>query len=139
MGPGRTSLLPGEFVAEIRLPAPAPRGADAYLRSIPRTEMDIAVVGAGVCLALAADGVCTAARVALGAVAPTVVLVADAGAALVGTRLEDVALGRMAEAVRAACRPIDDKRGSAGYRTAMAGVLARRTAGIAAERARSRT
>lgn len=132
-GPGRTALAPGEVVVEIRLPAQA--GADAYLRSIPRTEMDIAVVGAGVSLVLDADGVCTAARVALGAVAPTVVLVEAAGAALVGTRLEEAALDRMAEAVRAACRPIDDKRGTAEYRTAMAGVLARRTATIALGRA----
>lgn len=135
--PGRTSLAPGEFVVEIRLPAQAPHGSDAYLRSIPRTEMDIAVVGAGVSLALDADGICTAARVSVGAVAPTVLLVEEAGAALVGTRLDDAALERAADAVRAACRPIDDKRGTAGYRTAMAGVLARRTATIAYDRARS--
>lgn len=135
LAPGRTSLQPGEFLVEIRLPASAPRQADAYLRSIPRTEMDIAVVGAGVSLALAADGTCTAARIALGAVAPTVLLVGDAAAALVGTRLDDAALAAAAEAVRAACRPIDDKRGTAGYRTAMAGVLVRRTIAIARQRA----
>lgn len=132
-GPGRTSLLAGEFVVEIRLPAPA--GSDAYLRSIPRTEMDIAVVGAGVSLALAPDGTCTAARVAVGAVAPTVLLVEDAGAALVGSKLDDKALDAMADAVRAACRPIADKRGTVEYRTAMAGVLARRVVKIALERA----
>jgi carbon-monoxide dehydrogenase medium subunit len=137
-GPGRTALAPGEFVVEIRLPAQASRGADAYLRSIPRTEMDIAVVGAGVSLVLGADGACTAARVAVGAVAPTVLLVEDAGAALVGSRLDDAALDRMADAVRAACRPIADKRGSIDYRIAMAGVLARRTVGIALNRARKR-
>ena len=134
-GPGKTSLAAGEFVAEIRLPAP--RGCDAYLRSIPRTEMDIAVVGAGVSLVLGADGTCTAARVAIGAVAPTVLLVEAAGAALVGTRFDDAALEAMADAVRAACRPIDDKRGTAEYRTAMAGVLAKRTVKIALDRIRS--
>lgn len=132
-GPGKTALAPGEVVVEIRLPAQT--GGDAYLRSIPRTEMDIAVVGAGVSLVIDASGICTAARVAVGAVAPTVVLVADAGTALVGTRLDDAALDRMADAVRAACRPIDDKRGTAEYRTAMAGVLARRTVRIARDRA----
>lgn len=135
-GPGRTSLAPGEFVVEIRLPAQA--GADAYLRSIPRTEMDIAVVGAGASLVLNADGTCAAARIAVGAVAPTVLLVKEAGAALMGTRLDDSALDRMAAAVRAACRPIDDKRGTAEYRTAMAGVLAKRVAKIALERAGSK-
>ena len=118
----------------MRLPARPQRGGDAYLRSIPRTEMDIAVVGAGAALVLDADGRCTAARIAVGAVAPTVLLVEGAGAALVGSRLDDDALEAMAEAVRAACRPIDDKRGPAAYRTAMAGVLARRVVKIAAQR-----
>ena len=86
---------------------------------------------------LDADGICTAARVSIGAVAPTVVLVESAGAALVGTRLDDAALEAAADAVRAACRPIDDKRGTAEYRTAMAGILVKRTAWIAFERAQN--
>ncbi len=97
--------------------------------------MDIAVVGAAASLALAADGTCTAARIAIGAVAPTVLLVEDAGAALVGTRLDGDALDAMADAVRAACRPIADKRGTVEYRIAMAGVLAGRVVRIALERA----
>ena len=132
--PGRTALAPGEFVVEIRLPARPAGGGDAYLRSTPRTEMDIAVVGCGVALVLDASGTCTSARVALGAVAPTAVLVEAAGAALVGTSLDGAALDAMAEAVRAACRPIDDKRGTVEYRTAMAGVLVRRTVEIARQR-----
>jgi carbon-monoxide dehydrogenase medium subunit len=132
--PGKTSLAPGEFVVEIRL-SPRPNGGgDAYLRSIPRTEMDIAVVGAGASLVIAPDGTCSAARIALGAVGPTAILAEEAGAALVGTRLDEVALDTMAEAVRSVCRPIDDKRGPASYRTAMAAVLARRVV----ERARQR-
>ncbi len=135
--PGKTSLAQGEFVAAIRLPARPRGGGDAYLRSIPRTEMDIAVVGAGVSLVIDGDGTCTAARIAIGAAAPTVLLVKDAATALVGTAFDDSALERMADAVRAACHPIDDKRGTAEYRTAMAGVLARRTVMIALARARS--
>lgn len=134
IAPGRTSLAPGEFVVEIRLAARPAGGGDAYLRSIPRSEMDIAVVGAGVSL-VTAGGICTAARIVLGAVAPTALLVEEAGAALVGTRLDDGALVAMAQAVRAACRPIDDKRGTAEYRTAMAAVLARRVVEIARQRA----
>jgi carbon-monoxide dehydrogenase medium subunit len=134
-GPGTNALRPGEFVLEILLPAAPARGSDAYLRAIPRTEMDIAVAGAGVSLACDADGVCTAARVALGAVAPTALLVADAGAALVGGRLDAEALARMEAAVRAACRPITDKRGAAEYRTRTAAVLARRAAQTAYARA----
>jgi carbon-monoxide dehydrogenase medium subunit len=107
---------------------------NAYLRMIPRTEMDIAVVGLGVSLTLE-QGVCTAARVGLGAVAPTPLLVKDAAAALVGSRLDDAALEKAAAACRAACRPIDDKRGTIAYRTKTAGVLLKRTAAIAARRA----
>ena len=136
-GPGRTTLAPDEIVAEILLPPQT--GADAYLRLTPRTEMDIAIVGAGAWLELAADGTCSAARIALGAVAPTALLVEAAGAALVGTTLDDAALAAMSAACQAAARPIDDKRGTAAYRTAMAGVLARRAVLKAAERAATRT
>jgi CO/xanthine dehydrogenase FAD-binding subunit len=136
-GPGRTSLGKGEFVVSFFLPERAPRSGDAYLRFIPRTEMDIAVVGAGVNLSLDESGVCTAARVALGAVAPTAMLVPGAGAALVGTRLDDGDLNAMAAAASAACKPIDDKRGTVEYRVKVAGVMARRACGIAIQRARS--
>ena len=132
-GPGQLSLGKGEFVVAFELPKPPPRSADAYLRFIPRTEMDIAVVGAGVSLSLDEDGRCTAARVALGAVAPTAILVEEAGAALIGTDCGDAAIEATAAAARAACRPIDDKRGTAEYRTKVAGVLAARTARIAVE------
>lgn len=137
LSPGRTSLEAGEFVLEIRLPerVPGQGASDAYLRSIPRTEMDIAVVGAAVNLTLDGEGTCTQARIALGAVASTVLLVEAAGAALVGTRLGDAALASMAEAVKEACDPIDDKRGTIAYRRAMAAVLATRALRIAATRA----
>jgi carbon-monoxide dehydrogenase medium subunit len=96
--------------------------------------MDIAVVGLGVNLTMK-DGVCTAARVGLGAVAPTVLLVEGAAQALIGSKLDDAALEKAAEACRAACRPIDDKRGTISYRVKTAGVLLKRTAVIAAKRA----
>lgn len=134
-GPGRTSLADGEFVSEIRIPRRAKGGGDAYLRSTPRTEMDIAVVGAGACIVLDDSGTCTAARIAIGAAAPTVLLVEEAGKALVGSKLDDAAMAKMMAAVSAACNPIDDKRGTVAYRKATAGVLARRVVEIARERA----
>ena len=137
-GPGRTSLSPGEFIVEFHLPKRPPRSADAYLRFIPRTEMDIAVVGAAVSLTLDAGGVCADARVVLGAVAPTAILVPEAAAALVGRKLDETALAGLDQAARRACKPIDDKRGTIEYRTKVAGVLARRTATIAYERAGER-
>jgi carbon-monoxide dehydrogenase medium subunit len=136
-GPGKTSLAKGEIVESIFLPARPPRSADAYLRFIPRTEMDIAVVGVGVSLTFDGSGTCTAARVALGAVAPTVILVPEAARALVGTELDDAALERLAAACTAAARPIDDKRGTIAYRRKVSGVLARRAAAVARDRALS--
>jgi carbon-monoxide dehydrogenase medium subunit len=133
-GPGRLNLEPGEIVVAFTLPPRAKGSSDAYLRMIPRTEMDIAVVGCGVSLTLD-NGTCTAARVGLGAVAPTVLLVEDAAKALIGSKLDEAALAKAAAACSAACRPIDDKRGTIVYRTKVAGVLLRRTTLIAAERA----
>ena len=136
-GPGQLSLGPGEIVVSFAMPKPPPRSGDAYLRFIPRTEMDIAVVGAGVALTLNEAGVCTHARLGLGAVAPTPLLVEDGAKALIGTKVDDDALANLAAAASAACNPIDDKRGTIEYRVKVAGVLARRAALIALERARS--
>lgn len=134
-GPGKTVLGRGEVLVALLLPRPAPRTSDAYLRLIPRTEMDIAVAGAAVSVTLDERGVCTAARVAIGAVAPTALVVPDAALALVGSRLDDEALARAAAAASAAAKPIDDKRGTAVYRRQVVGVLTRRAAAIAATRA----
>lgn len=133
-GPGKLNLQKGEIVVSFTLPARPKGSSDAYLRMIPRTEMDIAVVGLGVSLTMD-GGVCKAARVGLGAVAPTVLLVKDAADALVGSKLDDAALDKAAAACRAACKPIDDKRGTIVYRTKVAGVLLKRAVAIAAKRA----
>jgi len=138
-GPAQTVLGRGDVLVALLVPRPAPRTADAYLRLIPRTEMDIAVAGAAVSVTLDANGVCTAARVAIGAVAPTALLVADAAQALVGSKLDSAALERAGAAASAAARPIDDKRGTVAYRRAVVGVLTRRAAAIAAARARERS
>ncbi len=139
--PGRTGLAPDEIVVSIRF---APRGgaaataaADAYLRLTPRTEMDIAVVGVGVSLELDADGICTAARVGLGAVARTALLVEPAAAAIIATRVSEADIEALAAATAAAARPIDDKRGTREYRITISRVLARRAASIALARARA--
>ena len=134
-GPGKTTLAPGEFVTSIFLPARPDNAADAYLRFIPRTEMDIAVVGCGVSLTMDANGTCTDACVALGAVAPTVIDVPAAAAALIGTTLDDAAMEALATACSAAANPISDKRGTVEFRTHVSGVLARRAAQIAKTRA----
>lgn len=137
-GPGKTVLQRGELLVSIRIPRPSPGTADAYLRLIPRSEMDIAVVGAAVSLTLGPDAVCTAARVAIAAVAPTALLVPEAADALIGSRLDEAALRGAANAASAAARPIDDKRGTIAYRRQVAGVLTKRAAAIAAERVKGR-
>ncbi len=137
-GPGTTVLQPGELLVAVVLPRPPARTADAYLRLIPRSEMDIAVAGAGASVTLDASGTCTAARVAIGAVAPTALLVEAAGQALVGTRLDEATLSLAAAAASAAARPISDKRGTAAYRRHVVAVLAKRAIVIAATRAKER-
>ena len=136
LGPRQLSLRQGEFLVSFLLPARPKGSGDAYLRFIPRTEMDIAVVGAGVSLTIDGGGVITTARVSLGAVAARVLLVTEAAQAIVGSRLDRPAQDRLEAAARAACRPIDDKRGTVEFRIDVAGVLARRAALIALDRAR---
>ena len=136
-GPGKTSLGDGEFIVSFGFPARPAHSGDSYMRLTPRTEMDIAVVGVGANLTLDDSGVCTAARIAVCAVAPTPLLVTDAAAALVGTKLDDAAMESMIAAVRAACNPISDKRGTKEYRIKTAGVIARRAVEKALERAKA--
>jgi carbon-monoxide dehydrogenase medium subunit len=136
-GPGRTALRRGEMLVSLHLPAPRPHTGSAYLRFIPRNEMDIAVVGAGVQLTLDdRRSKCVAARVALAAVAPTPLLVAEAGAALVGRLPSPEDIDKAAGLARTAARPISDMRGDADYRRHLVGVLTKRTLAIALERSK---
>jgi CO/xanthine dehydrogenase FAD-binding subunit len=137
-GPGQTSLQKGEFIVEFHVPKPRPHQCDAYLRFIPRTEMDIAVVGCAVNVTLDGTGTCTDARVVLGAVAPTQLVADEAAGALIGHKLDNDTLAKLDAAAGRICKPINDKRGTIEYRVKVAGVLARRAAAIAFERAAKR-
>lgn len=137
VGPGKTSLARGEVLASFFLPERPPRSGDAYLRFTPRTEMDIAVVGVAVNLALDDSGTCSDARVCLGAVAERALVVDEAARALIGTPVDDAAVEALAAAASAACKPINDKRGTIEFRTEVAGELARRVARIALARAKA--
>ena len=137
-GPGKTVLGRGEFLLRLRFPPPKKPSGATYLRFIPRNEMDIAVVGVGVAVQLdSAKSKCTAARIALAAVAPTPLFVPDAGAALVGTSLDAAAIAKAASLAQAAAKPISDMRGDADYRRHLVGVLVQRTLAIAVDRAKS--
>ena len=138
VGVGRNCMEQGELLTRIQIPAPAAKTSDAYLRFIPRTEMDIAVAGAAVSVTLDADGTCAAARVSIGAVATTALLVTEAADALIGTKLDDAALNAAAAAATAASKPITDRRGTIEFRRHVVGVLTRRAAVIAAQRAKEK-
>ncbi|MXZ44237.1 MAG: xanthine dehydrogenase family protein subunit M [Gammaproteobacteria bacterium] len=136
-GVGRNCLVGNEFLLGFQIPRPSTGTGDAYLRFIPRTEMDIAVVGAAVAVTLGQDGICSHARVAIGAVAPTPLLVDAAGVALVDTPVDEEALRRAAQICSDASQPITDKRGTIEYRRKVVGVLCRRAGAIARDRALS--
>jgi carbon-monoxide dehydrogenase medium subunit len=137
-GVGSNALEPDEFLVGLKIKAPAARSADAYLRFIPRTEMDIAVAGCGVSVTMDAAGTCSAARVSIGAVAPRPLLVPGAAEVLIGSSLDDAALSAAGEACAKASSPISDKRGTEVYRRKVVAVLCRRAGAIARDRARAR-
>ena len=133
-GPGSTSLENGELITAINLPKRNDYEGDAYLRFIPRTEMDIAVVGCAVNLSLE-NGVVTAAKVVLGAVGPKVILAHSAADCLVGTKLDGSSLSRFSAECSLIAKPISDKRGSEEFRKDIIGIIAQRAAKKAYDRA----
>ncbi len=135
-GPGRNVLNPGELLVSLHLPAPVAGFGAAYLRFIPRNEMDIAVVGAGASVVLQGDTI-RKGIVSLGAVAPTPLLVEEAGAALAGQDISDDLLARVGQIAEEAARPISDMRGTIPQRKHLAGVLTRRALQKAIDRARA--
>jgi len=140
VAPGKTVLGRGEFLASLHLPPPPPGFGAAYLRFIPRNEMDIAVVGVGAAVQLDADRRrIVAARIALGAVAPTPLFVREAGDALIGAEVSNAAFAHAAQIAQAAARPITDMRGTAAFRRHLVGVLAQRALMQAAARASKST
>jgi len=126
VAPGKNVLGTGEFLVDLLVPKPAAGFKAHYLRFIPRNEMDIAVAGVGVSATIGADGIITAARLALAAVAPTPLFVREAGDALIGHAPSSEQIERAAAIAQAAARPISDMRAPADYRRHLCGVLSRR-------------
>lgn len=122
-GPGQTVLAPGEVLVAVQVPATA--GSARYLKLAPRVCMDIAVVGIGLRLEVVGR-TCTAARLVLGAVAPTPLRVRPAEAVLEGQPVSVDRIDEAASLAAGAAQPIDDVRGSASYRRQMVFVLVRR-------------
>ncbi len=137
VGPGQTVLEKGEVLVEIVLPSPPLHSGAAYLRFIPREEMDIAVAGVGSFVQLSPDArICEQACIVLAAVAPTPVRAEEAEAFLMGRAVDETTLAQAGELASQAASPISDVRGSAAYRLELVKVLTRRTLGRALERAR---
>jgi CO/xanthine dehydrogenase FAD-binding subunit len=134
VGVGKNALQEGEFLLGVKFAMPKASTKDAYLRFTPRTEMDIAVAGVGVRVSVE-NGICTDARVAIGAVAPTALLVPGAADALIGRSLDEAALAAAGQACKDSASPISDKRGTAEYRQKVVAVLCKRAIAIAHKRA----
>lgn len=138
VAPGRTVLQNGEFLVALRFPAPKPGFGAAYLRFIPRNEMDIAVVGVGASVQLDESRTkIVSARIALGAVAPKPLFIPAAGDALAGKAISDEAIAEAARLAQAAATPITDMRGTAEYRKHLSAVLTSRALRKAIERAKT--
>jgi CO/xanthine dehydrogenase FAD-binding subunit len=134
--PGRNILNPSELLISLRLPPPPPRFGAHYLRFTPRNEMDIAVVGAGASVVLNEDmRTIQSARIALAAVAPTPLLVEDAGKYLTGKEISPETIQGAADLAQEAANPIRDMRGTVDQRGHLAGVLAGRAIEKAIQRA----
>lgn len=134
-GPGQTVLQKGEILKELVLPAPPANTASAYLRFIPRNEMDIAVAGVGSLIEVdPSSKVVTKARISLASVAPTPVRAYEAENSLEGSVIDADAIDRAADLTVGAAVPITDVRGSAEYRKELVKVLTRRTLNICLER-----
>jgi CO/xanthine dehydrogenase FAD-binding subunit len=134
-GPGRTSVARDELLTSVRIPAPGPRSGSAYVRLEYRRSMEIAVVGAAALVTLDAHGAIEMCRVALTAVAPTIVRSPGAEAAITGKRITEETLTALAGAAGADASPISDLRGSARYRRHTVGAMARRAVEVAIARA----
>lgn len=129
-GPGRTTLEPGELLTAVSLRVPAARGGSCYLRQTVRWSMDLA--GVGVAASVEVEGATvTRARIALGAVAPVPLLVAEAAEAVVGKELSPEHADETGVRAAAACSPITDARGTAEYRRQVVSVLVPRALRIA--------
>ena len=124
--PGRSTLAPDEIVTSLLLPATVQRSAARYLRFTPRREMDIAIAGSGVWIALDQQGAVAAARITLASVAPVPLRAPEAEKSLTGARPSRAVFEAAGRKAAQEAKPISDTRGSADYRRELVAVLTRR-------------
>ena len=138
-GPGRTSARADELCVAVHIPGPAAGAGSAYVRLEYRRAMEIAVVGAAAYVVVADDGTMEDCRIALAAVAPTIIRAPQAEQAISGRLPAPQALAAVASGASEASRPIGDLRGSEAYRRHTVGVVAQRAVAVAARRASGAT
>lgn len=127
-GPGKTRLEPGELVTEIVVPPPRRHTGKVYIKHGRRKAMELATVGVAVTATRDGD-----VRIALGAVAPTVMRARKAEAILSGKKIDGALIDAAACAAAEEARPISNVRASADYRRDMVAVLTRRALARALE------
>ena len=125
LGVKKTALQPGEIVTGIVVPPLKEGESDAYIKHAVRKAMDLAIIGVA-CKIKVEDGICKAARIALGAVATTPIRATKAEEILIGKELTDEVIAEAAQAAMDSCSPISDIRASKEYRKAMIGVFTKR-------------
>lgn len=124
VGPGMTTLKSDEILTEIQVPLPPPGSTGIYLKFSPRKAMDLALVGVAALITLnRTSQICTRARIALGAVAPTPARAKKSEKILEGQRIARGLLQEVSDQAAEESRPISDVRGSAWYRKEIVKIL----------------
>ncbi|MFC2068982.1 FAD binding domain-containing protein [Chloroflexota bacterium] len=133
-GVNQTILQPDEIVTDVLLPS-RPKGSGSAFMNLVRTAGDIAKVNVAVYL-LVDNNTCKEAKIALGAVAPTVIRARKAEEILKGQRLTPEIIKKAATSATEGTKPITDIRSTSEYRKETTEVLVRRTIVKALERAK---
>jgi CO/xanthine dehydrogenase FAD-binding subunit len=131
-GPGLTAIGKDEILTEILLPEPPSNSGSGYIKLGVRKALEISIVNAASFISLDREsGKIRSARVVLGAVAPTPIRAWSAEKILIGEKPDEELFIKAGEAASEESKPIDDFRGSAGYRRDMVKILTQRSLHIA--------
>ena len=130
VGVRKTVRRPDELLTAAYVPLPDALGSASHFYKLGLRKADaISVLSAAVAVTWDAAGRCTAARIALGALAPRPLRASAAEEALLGQTLTPALVAEAARLAGEATRPIDDIRGTAAYRREVTEVIVRRLLG----------
>jgi carbon-monoxide dehydrogenase medium subunit len=138
LGPGQTVMKPAEILTSIVMETPPAFSGSSYIKLGTRRALEISIVSVASFLTLESPGGrLRSARIVLGAVAPVPMRAMDAEKMLIGEIPSGPLFAKAGETAAGESKPIDDHRGSAGYRRDMVSALTRKTLQAALERANS--